>query len=150
MKRITILIVLVAAAAQFPVHADEEVDLIDNMRALQYHAHKAALTIDKRNLRLAHFYEHELEEALEETVGIEAYHDQPIGQLTRAMLLPAFARFAEALDAAKPDWERISKDFDRMIDACNSCHQATGYGFIRIQRTRANPFMQSFEPVESK
>lgn len=146
MKPITILVVLVAAAIQFPAHADGEVDLIDNMRALQYHAHKAALAIDKRNLRLAHFYEHELEEALEETAGIEAYHDQPIGKLTQGMLLPVFERFAEALDADKPDWRRISSSYDDLVDACNACHQATGYGFIRLQRTQTNPFMQSFEP----
>lgn len=146
-------VTLLAAGAlilQWPAQAGEEVDLIDNMRALQYHAHKAALAIDHRNLPLAGFYAHELEEALEQTTGIEAYHEQPVGRLARAMVLPAFERFEAALGATKPDWERISDDFDRMIDACNSCHHVTGYGFLRIQRTRVNPFMQSFDPVDSK
>jgi hypothetical protein len=150
MRFVTMLAAVVPLMLQWPVQAGEEVDLIDNMRALQYHAHKAGLAIDYRNLRLADFYAHELQEALEDSAGIKAYHDQPIGELTRAMLLPAFERFEDALGEAKPDWERISNRFDRVLDSCNSCHQATGYGFIRIQRTRMNPFMQSFEPMESQ
>ncbi|HUF20235.1 MAG TPA: hypothetical protein VMP00_05720 [Burkholderiales bacterium] len=148
MKFVKTFFAVSALLLHWPAYADGEVDLIDNMRALQYHAHKAALAIDHKNLHLADFYAHELEEALEDSAGIETYHDQPIGQLTRAMLLPAFERFEDALDEAKPDWQRISESFDRVLDACNSCHQVTGYGFIRIQRTRVNPFMQSFEPVK--
>lgn len=127
---------------------DEGVDLIDNMRALQYHAHKVALAVDHRNLKLAEFYAHELEEALEDSVRIKSYHDQPIGKLTRAMLLPAFERFEAALDEPKPDWDKVSDRFDRMVEACNACHTATGYGFIVLRRSRENPFMQSFEPVQ--
>ena len=141
---------LATALLILPAHADDDkgVDLIDNMRALQYFMHKAALAVDRRNKLLADFYAHELEEALEQSMGIEKYHEQPIGALTKAMQWPAFERFEEALDAPKMDWKQVSRQVDEMIGACNACHQATGYGFINLKRSRKNPFMQSFEPAK--
>ena len=146
----SVITLLAAALLSLPVHADDDegVDLIDNMRALQYFTHKAALAVDRRNKPLADFYAHELEEALEQGMGIEKYHDQPIGALTKAMLWPAFERFEEVLDAPKTDWKQVSRQVDEMIGACNACHQATGYGFISLKRSRKNPFMQSFEPAK--
>jgi len=143
-----VISLLAAGLLSLPVHADDDegVDLIDNMRALQYFMHKAALAVDRRNKPLADFYAHELEETLEQSMGIEKYHDQPIGALTKTMMWPAFERFEEALDAPKTDWKQVSRQVDEMIGACNACHQATGYGFISLKRSRKNPFMQSFEP----
>lgn len=146
----SVITLLAAAVLSLPVHAgdDEGVDLIDNMRALQYFMHKAALSVDRRNKPLADFYAHELEETLEQSMGIEKYHDQPIGALTKGMLWPAFERFEQVLDAPQVDWKQVSRQVDEMIGACNACHQATGYGFIVLERSRKNPYMQSFEPVE--
>lgn len=127
---------------------NEDHDLIGNMGSLQTFSHKFDLAIGHRNLELADFYAHELEETIESTTAIEAYHDQPIGELTESMLVPAFEQLEQALDADAADWDQIDKRFDAFIDSCNACHAATDYGIIRIERTDANPFMQSFEPVE--
>lgn len=123
----------------------EEHDLIGNMGSLQKFSHKFDLAIRHENRALADFYAHELEETIEATTAIEAYHDKPVGKLTENMLVPAFDRLEQALDDEAADWDAIGGAFDAFIVTCNSCHAATDYGIIRIERTGANPFMQSFD-----
>ncbi|MCA1778252.1 MAG: hypothetical protein LC637_02365 [Xanthomonadaceae bacterium] len=123
----------------------EDHELIGNMGAMQYFSHKLDLSIHHRNRELADFYAHEIEETLEETIEIDEYHGKPIGKLAEAMLVPAFERFEQALDD-EGEWEAVERRFGELIDACNVCHQATGYDFINIQRSDENPYMQRFEP----
>lgn len=123
----------------------EEHNLIGLMGQMQHFSHKLDLSIRHENLELVDFYAHEIEETLEATTGIEAYHGKPVGELTEAMLTPAFERFEQAVDAESGGWENIDDRFGELVDACNTCHQATEYGFINVQRTDANPYMQSFE-----
>ncbi len=125
--------------------SDDDRELIDNMRLLQYFSHKASLSIDARNRELADFYVHELEEAVEETGSIESYDGHAIGELSSAMLRPMLESLEQALDDA--EWSDISQAFDTMIQSCNSCHQATEHGYIRIQRSSENPWMQDFSPL---
>ena len=122
----------------------EDHDLIGNMGTLQYFSHKLDLSIRHENRELVDFYAHEIDETIEATTEIEAYHDKPVGDLTAAMLVPAFERFEQAVDDENGDWKAIDSRFDELINACNACHQATEYGFINIERTDANPYMQSF------
>lgn len=124
----------------------EDHDLIGNMGSLQYFSHKLDLSIRAQNRELVDFYAHEIEETIEATTEIEAYHGKPVGELTEAMLTPAFERFEQAVDDASGGWGNIDDRFGELVDACNACHQATEYGFINIQRSDANPYMQSFEP----
>lgn len=139
---------LISSAVAAEGDDDHEHDLIGNMGSLQMFSHKFDLAIGHRNRELADFYAHELEETIESTAAIEAYHDKPIGKLTESMLAPAFEKLEQALDAETANWDEIGKRFDAYIDSCNACHAATEYGIIRIERTDANPFMQSFEPIE--
>lgn len=125
-----------------------EPDLVGNMGDLQRFSHKMDLAIGKGNLPLADFYAHELEETIEATLAIESYHDQPIGELTQAMMVPAFERLEEALDAEPLDAAALDAAVDGYVAACNACHLASGYGYIRIERTETNPFMQSFAPLD--
>ena len=120
-------------------------DLIGNMGSMQYFSHKLDLSLRARNRELVDFYAHEIEETIEATTEIEAYHGKPVGELTEAMLAPAFERFEQAVDDQAGDWKAIDSQFDALVDACNACHQATEYGFINIERTDVNPYMQSFE-----
>ncbi|MFO7764750.1 MAG: hypothetical protein R6V61_13580 [Wenzhouxiangellaceae bacterium] len=124
----------------------EDHDLIGLMGQMQYFSHKLDLSIRHENLELVDFYAHEIEETLEATTGIEAYHGKPVGELTESMLTPAFERFEQAVDDEDGDWDAIDGRFGELVDACNACHQATEYGYLNIQRTDANPYMQSFEP----
>lgn len=120
--------------------------MIGTMGQMQLFLHKLSLSVDAGNSELADFYAHELEEAIETAEGIEKYHDIPVGQLTEAMLVPSFEAFENALEGDEP--EKVQSRMEGLIEACNACHQATGYGFIHIQPSDANPYMQSFEPKE--
>jgi hypothetical protein len=140
---------IVALALAWPVAAlpAELPELVEHMASLQYLVHKAGLAIDQQNQPLADFYAHELEERIERVVKVGEYHGYPIGTLATTRLVPAFEDFAHSLASAR-DWPGISSRLDRMIEACNSCHQATDHGFINVVRTTANPFSQTFAPIK--
>lgn len=123
----------------------EDHNLIGLMGQMQYFSHKLDMSIRHENLELVDFYAHEIEETIEATTGIQAYHGKPVGELTEAMLTPAFKRFEQAVDDEDGGWDAIDERFGELVDACNACHQATEYGYLDIQRTDVNPYMQSFE-----
>ncbi|NBB91988.1 MAG: hypothetical protein GVY32_02330 [Gammaproteobacteria bacterium] len=124
--------------------AEEEPDMIGTMGQLQLFLHKLSLSVDAGNIELADFYAHELEEAIEASESIEAYHDIPVGRLTGSILTPTFEQFEKALDGGEP--EAVRSRLRGVISSCNGCHEATGYGFIRIAPSDANPYMQDFRP----
>lgn len=126
----------------------EDHDLIGNMGSLQIFSHKLDLSIRAQNRELVDFYAHEIEETIEATTEIEEYDGMPVGKLAEGMLGSSFERFEQALDDERGGWETIDRRFGELINACNACHQATEHGFINIQRTDANPYMQSFEPID--
>ena len=140
----TLLATSLATGAAASGEEGEDHDLIGNMGTLQYFSHKLDLSIRHENRELVDFYAHEIEETIEATAEIEEYHGKPVGELTEAMLAPAFERFEQAVDDEGGEWEAINKQFDALVNACNACHQTTEYGFINIERTDANPYMQSF------
>lgn len=123
--------------------AEGDIELVENMAKLQYFTHKTALAIDHKNSELVGFYTHELEEYIEEASTVERYHGQPVGKLIQAMLVPSFEDFEAALK--KGDWKKTSAQFDRLLHSCNACHDATEHGYIQIERSNDNPFMQSFK-----
>lgn len=144
-----IILFLLASLFGIAAMASEDIEdhnLIGLMGQMQHFSHKLDLSIRAQNRELVDFYAHEIEETLEATTEIEAYHGKPVGELTEAMLTPAFERFEQAVDDEGGGWGNIDARFGELVDACNTCHQATEYGFINIQRTDANPYMQSFEP----
>lgn len=140
----TIILAALLGCIVTQVHASEEkVRLVDKMSALQYFMHKTGLAIRGGGLELADFYLHEIEEVLDEVAEIESYNGQPVGQLSREMLGPSFHELEEAVD--DPDPDKALKAWRVVLDACNACHRATGFGFIVLEdRSTRNPFMQRF------
>ncbi len=149
-KAVTALLLAAGLFIQGADHsrADEGAALIGLMQSMQTFLHKTALSLDNDNLPLAGFYAHELEEAVKELLEIQFYDNYPIADLTRSILLPALERFESALESDRID--AIETEFDNFMHACNACHAATGHDFIRIVRTSANPFMQSFKPYDNE
>ena len=141
-------LVLVSIPTTSLAGADEP-DLVSAMGLLQRFSHKLDLAIRHENSALTGFYLHELEETVEVTASMGDYHGLPIGRLTEAMLQPALEAFEATLDADPENREAIDRDFDALVEACNACHAATGYGYLRIRRSDANPFMQDFSVGES-
>ena len=123
--------------------ADDEIELVSYMSSLQYFAHKAGLAVSHKNQKLAAFYAHEIEEVIEKVEKVKSYDGFPVGNLAKSILLPAFEDFEAKLKAE--DWKNASTAFDKVIDACNSCHRATEHGFIKINRGYDNPYIQFFE-----
>jgi len=136
----------VFSLAAAPLAAEEEPDMIATMGQMQLFLHKLSLSVDAGNAELAEFYAHELEETIEAAESIEKYHDIPVGELTGSMLVPSFEALESALDGDDP--ARVESRMNQLVEACNACHQATGYGFIRLERTTANPYMQDFQPED--
>ena len=134
---------LAVASLNTRASGEEDVHLVDKMSALQYFMHKAGLSIRGGNLELADFYLHEMEEVLHEVEQIESYDGQPVGQLSGAMLGPSFHELEEGVDSGDP--ERALAAYQVVLDACNACHVATEFGYIKLEdRSTENPYMQSF------
>jgi hypothetical protein len=127
-------------------YAAEDPELAVMMTRMQYFTHKLVLSIENRNIELAAFYHHELEEVTEDVIArVPSYDGYPVADLTRSMLLPAIGTIEDGL--ASRDWVTIDDRLKRMIETCNACHAATDHAFIRIQpQFDINPFLQDFRP----
>lgn len=130
-------------------HAAEEPELAQYMMRLQHWSHKAALALEARNAELADFYLHEMEETIG-TLQTKAptYEGHAVGDLTETMLVPS----VEALDGALDNraWPTVDQRVQELARACNQCHAATGYRFIRVDLQEVpNPYAQSFDTTAS-
>lgn len=139
-----LLFAAVLAASTSSVTASEEKDLINLMAKFQYFMHKTALSLDAKNLELVDFYAHEIKENLEATEDYGNYDGFSIGQMVKQTLTPEFEKFEEYVDAN--DLNAANQQFNKVTEACNSCHRSTKKGFIRMERLTINPYLQSFTP----
>lgn len=66
-------------------------------------------------------------------------------KLVREISEPALAQVGDAIKAK--DSDAFARTFSKLTQACNSCHQAAGFGFIVIRVPTASPFSnQLFSP----
>lgn len=113
------------------------------MKSMQYFSHKLSLSIDANNARLTGFYAHEVEEIIEVLEEMKDYKGKPIARLVKEQLLPAFQQLEGKVKSG--DMKLSSDAFNNMLRVCNSCHVDTKNGYIKIQRTATNFYMQSFD-----
>ncbi|MFO7799544.1 hypothetical protein [Rhodohalobacter sp.] len=118
--------------------------LYETMTTMQAVVHKISYAIDNENEALLDFYIHELEEATEEIIEADlVYHDQPVGQLTENMLEPTIEDLEDAVESG--DWNRVMDRNMVMIQACNNCHNSTGFAEVVVtEKGEHNPFNQDF------
>ncbi len=123
-----------------------EVDLYTVMNNMQDQAHKLYYSVEEENAELTDFYLHELEESAEDLIEANVfYHGQPVGMLTRTMLLPVIEEMEGDLEDGY--WDQLREKRSVLVRACNDCHGATGYGAIVItERGIVNPYNQDFRP----
>ncbi len=140
-----------APAPKADAHSESEYDLVGAMASLQRWTDKLGRAGAAENWPLADFYLHEMEEAAEELAeaGV-VYHDQPVSQLTGVMLKPAVESLEEAVKAQDAALFRTRHTV--LVQTCNACHTATGYGFIRITPPdlSINPWNQNFSPADTR
>ena len=154
---ITLILVLGAIAAivvtrshgpSAPAYADavdgEELSIyMDHLRRL---THKAGLSIDTQNPDLAAFYSHEIGEVVELIkTKFPQYDGFQVGALITAMLPPHLTLLDKAIE--KKDWDAAGSAYDNLLSAgCNGCHLATQHPFVKIIRSKTNPYNQDFSP----
>lgn len=129
--------------------AKEDVpELADAMGQLQAYTHKYALAVEAKNHELATFYFHEVRASADGIKeNIPGYEGYDISRFMKMMMDPTIEPIETAL--ANRDWEKVRKRTITMIDACNSCHNATSHGFIEITPGfDNNPYNQEFTAPE--
>jgi hypothetical protein len=69
----------------------------------------------------------------------------PLAKLTDEVSVPALVEVDKSIDAK--DASAFLRAFERLTEACNSCHRTAGFGFIAIRVPTSSPFSnQSFTP----
>lgn len=129
--------------------AQEEVpELADAMGQLQYYTHKYALALDAENHELATFYFHEIRAAADGIKeNIPGYEGYDIARFMGIFLDPTIEPVETAL--ANRNWEEARKRTIDMVNACNSCHNATSHGFVKVTPGFSNnPYNQDFSAPE--
>jgi len=63
------------------------------------------------------------------------------GAKMSAMMTPPADALADAIRAKDP--KKFATAFTRLTASCNACHEATGFGFIKIRDPRLSPLETS-------
>lgn len=119
-------------------------ELADAMGQLQQYLHKYALAVDAQNHELATFYFHEVRASADGIKkNIPGYEGYDIARFMRNFLDPTIEPVEKSLE--NRNWEKVRENTITLVDACNSCHNATSHGFVKITPGfDNNPFNQDF------
>lgn len=123
-------------------------ELADAMGQLQYYLHKYALAVDAENHELATFYFHEVRASVDGIrENIPGYEGYDIARFMNMLLDPTIEPVETAL--ANKNWDEVRTKTIDMVDACNSCHNATSHGFVQVKPGfDHNPYNQDFSAPE--
>jgi hypothetical protein len=123
-------------------------DLGDLMLQQQMRHAKLWFAGEAGNWKLAAYECAELREGFEEIARLHPTHKQapvPIDQAIETIIKEPIDNLSQAI--AKADRKAFEEAFDTVTSGCNSCHDATEYGFSVLQRPKSNPFPnQNFSP----
>jgi hypothetical protein len=122
-------------------------ELATYMSQLQVYAHKLSLSVDAHNRELAAFYLHESEALLQDMQSVfPEYEGVPVALYIDRLALPATGALRQHLAApgGELDWQAASNAMDEVLSSCNSCHQSSRRGYIKIKRSGVNPYLQDF------
>ncbi len=101
------------------------------------------------NWALASYELDELNEGLDDAAKFHPTHkdaELPIPQLIEKIMKSPIDQLEQVVKAQ--DADHFAKAFDALTEGCNSCHQATKFGFNVVTRPTANPYTnQSFQPA---
>jgi hypothetical protein len=145
MKRRAVMVAL-AMGISFPILADDQpsgksqpfylLRLSDIMIATQLRHFKLWDAGRVKNWGLANYELAQIRASLEDATRLDP--KTPVANTTTTQPADEVGSAIEAKDSAK-----FAKAFDRLTSACNSCHQATGFGFIAIRSPRMSPLQTS-------
>lgn len=114
------------------------------MNHFQRYMHKLALAIDAGNQPLAEFYAKKIGENLAVVEGkFPNWENLQVGALAKAMVGAPLTPLEAAI--GKGDMAAASTAYDALMNnGCNGCHVATQRPYLKVIRTKSNPFNQSF------
>lgn len=121
-------------------------ELAEYMQYIGGYMHKFSLSVKARNGNLADFYMHELQaSALAVKQDVPGYEGYDIAYFMEQFLDPRIDSLRAALKTR--NWEKIEAQINTTVDGCNTCHNATGHGFVQVTAGfDKNPYNQVFEP----
>ncbi|WP_445665369.1 hypothetical protein [Fodinibius sp. AD559] len=119
-------------------------ELADAMGQLQTYFHKYALAVEAKNHELATFYFHEVRAAADGIKeNIPGYEGYDIKRFMTLIFDPSIEPVETAL--ANKNWDEVREKTIDLTNSCNSCHNATSHGFVKITPGfNNNPFNQDF------
>ena len=102
-----------------------------------------------QNWPLASYELDELNEGMEDAATFHPTHkdaELPIPQLIDKIMKAPLSQLEEAVKAQ--DSDRFTKAFTALTEGCNSCHQATKFGFNVVTTPTANPYTNQIFDVK--
>ena len=116
------------------------------MGVIQNQHAKLWYAADARNWELAAYQLGEIKEVMSDVQDfVPTFKNLPLAQMLDAVITKEIADLEKAVDAK--DFTKFSAGYGKLTEACNSCHQATGNGFVVIQRPAQGGFPnQDFKP----
>jgi hypothetical protein len=135
-KQLTVILLLAAAAA-WPVGCSKgyEPGLGELMSLNQMRHAKLWFAGQARNWELADYELDELEEGFADVVELHPTHKNgplPVSELVPKIMNEPLKQLRAAIQAR--DSESFARAFDAVTAGCNSCHQATNFGFNVVRR----------------
>jgi cytochrome c553 len=129
-----------AAPKTYVPGLEQFMSVIQNEHAKLWYAGSA------RNWELAAYQLGEIKEVMSDVQDLApTFKNLPLTQMLDAVTTGEIAALEKAI-AAK-DQRKFVVGYDKLTSACNACHQATGNGFIVIQRPALPAFTnQDFRP----
>jgi len=123
---------------------------LGEMMSLQQMRHvKLWLAGQAENWDLAAYEVDELGEGFDDIVRFHPTHkDSPVApkDAIPRMITEPLKQLRAAVD--RKDARAFLESYDALTAACNNCHQATNFGFNRVQKPEANPYPnQVFAPA---
>ncbi len=140
-SRLLAIFIFLLSCQQKEVKGEEFV--IQSMESYQRFSQKLWFAGQAENWELADFYTHEIHEVTEELIEGDVYHDgRNLSKLAEDMIESKIEDMDKAIDAENE--ELFVKNYLGLINACNACHTAAEYEFIKIRVPTINPFNQNF------
>jgi hypothetical protein len=110
---------------------EARIELAQIMLRMQMHMDKLHFALQLKNEPLSAFYVHELGEALDEIVEANLKEDNvDLSPLVKTMVTPKLKTLSQNIATA--NYTLAGSTYLELMESCNSCHQATKHGFIRI------------------
>jgi len=153
MSMVAISLTLAPACTPHPAPAGPEayVPGLGEMMTLQQMRHaKLWFAGEAGNWELADYELDELGEGFDDVVKFHPTHkDSPVApkDAIPRMITEPIKELRGAVE--RKDSRAFATAYDTLTAACNNCHQATNFGFNRVQKPSSNPYPnQMFAPAQ--